>query len=62
MPWYQPLLSKQYYWLSGKFENFEPDATDTDIWALENNYISVVPSMHDLTDYKSILDLKKMSW
>ncbi len=51
-------MGRKYYWLSGKFENFEPDATDTDVWALDNNYISVVPSMHDLTDYKMIKALK----
>ncbi len=45
---------RKYYWLTGKFENQEADATDTDVWALENNYISIVPSIHDLTDYKRL--------
>ena len=44
---------QKYYWLTGEFEN--PDeGTDTDIHALESGYISVVPSQHDLTDYKAI--------
>ncbi len=42
--------NQPYYWLTGKFVNDDP-SDDTDIWALENGYISVVPSMHDLTDY-----------
>ncbi len=47
-----------YYWLTGKFVNLD-HKDDTDIWALENGYISVVPSMHDLTDY---LMLKQISF
>lgn len=48
-----------YYWLSGEFHNSD-EGTDTDVWALENGYISVVPSQHDLTHYPSIDALK--SW
>ena len=46
-----------YYWLSGEFLNSDP-GTDTDIWALENGYISVVPSIHDLTNYPALTTLK----
>ena len=49
----------KYYWLTGQFENNDLDP-DTDIWALENNFISVVPSMHDLTDYKAIDQMKSI--
>ena len=48
-----------YYWLSGKFINLEPDAEDSDEWALKNNYISVVPVPVDLTAHSSIEILKK---
>ncbi len=41
-----------YYWLTGKFENLEKDATDTDLWALEHGYVSVVPSCFDLTRHE----------
>ena len=44
---------KAYYWLTGKFIN-EDHSEDTDEWALENEYVSVVPCMHDFTAYKSI--------
>jgi 5'-nucleotidase len=44
-------MGKPYYWLSGEFQN-QDQAEDTDIKALEMGYVSVVPSMHDLTDYK----------
>ena len=45
---------KKYYWLTGEFVNFDK-AKDTDVWALENNYVSAVPVQFDLTNY----DLKK---
>lgn len=48
-----------YYWLAGSFKKGENE-TDSDIWALENGYISVVPSKHDLTDYEVISELKVM--
>ena len=48
---------RTYFWLTGDFVN-EDTGTDTDIWALENNYISVVPSMHDLTAYTAIEKLR----
>lgn len=41
---------KKYYWLTGEFKNFDK-GEDTDVWALENNYISVVPVQFDLTNY-----------
>jgi 5'-nucleotidase len=41
---------KKYYWLSGEFINFDK-AKDTDVVALQKNYISVVPVQFDLTDY-----------
>ncbi len=42
---------KTYYWLTGEFQNFD-EGEDTDVWALANNYISIVPVHFDLTDYK----------
>lgn len=51
---------RAYYWLTGKFVNFEPDATDTDEWALKHGYVSVVPTMHDLTAHHHIHHLKNI--
>jgi len=45
---------RPYYWLSGKFVNFEPESTDTDEWALNNGYISVVPTQCDLTSHRHL--------
>ena len=50
---------KDYYWLSGKFVNLD-GGEDTDEWALEHGYISVVPSQFDLTAHHFIQKLN--SW
>jgi 5'-nucleotidase len=42
---------KKYYWLTGEFVNRD-SGEDTDVWALANNYASLVPVQFDLTDYK----------
>lgn len=41
---------RKYYWLTGEFVNFDK-GRDTDVWALKNNYVSVVPVQFDLTNY-----------
>lgn len=48
---------QKYYWLTGEFIN-EDKGEDTDIVALDQGYISVVPSMHDLTNYNALQVLK----
>jgi len=45
-----------YYWLTGDFIYLD-EGEDTDIWALRNNYVSVVPTQFDLTDYKVVNSL-----
>lgn len=47
-----------YYWLSGDFHNLEKEATDTDKWAIENGFISVVPVNCDYTYHAQIPKLK----
>jgi 5'-nucleotidase len=48
---------RDYFWLTGYFENNEPEAEDTDEWALLNNYISIVPTKIDLTAYEVINEI-----
>lgn len=50
---------KPYYWLTGKFVNFEEGNEDTDLWANENGYVTVVPIRTDMTAHDCIDDLKK---
>jgi 5'-nucleotidase len=51
-------MGKKYYWLTGEFVNFDKEK-DTDIWALDNGYASLVPVQYDLTDYAMIQHLQK---
>ena len=50
---------QSYYWLTGKFVN-EDEGVDTDVFALENGYISVVPAQYDLTFYEQINNFKQL--
>lgn len=43
-----------YYWLTGSFHNFEKGNVETDAWALDNGYVSVVPVQFDMTAHKTI--------
>ena len=49
---------RNYYWLTGEFVNFDK-GRDTDVWALNNNYVSVVPVQFDLTHYQLKSKLEK---
>ena len=49
---------KKYYWLTGEFVNFDK-GNDTDVWALKNNYVSIVPVQFDLTNYALKKQLEK---
>jgi 5'-nucleotidase len=51
--------NRTYFWLTGDFHNLEPDAKDTDEWALHHNYISIVPVHPDFTSYAAMPHLKK---
>ena len=42
------------YKLGGEFINIEPDAEDTDHWAMNNHYLSVHPCTIDQTAYEEI--------
>jgi len=55
----QTPMGKDYYWLTGKFVNLD-NGEDTDEWALEHGYISVVPVQFDLTAHHTMQTLN--SW
>lgn len=50
---------KKYYWLTGEFQNFDK-RKDTDVWALQNDYVSVVPVQFDLTNHQLKTKLQKV--
>ncbi len=49
---------KDYFWLTGKYINNEPEAKDTDEWALKNKFASIVPIYIDYTARNIIPDFK----
>ena len=40
--------------LAGQFVNEEPEASDTDIWAMDHQLLSITPTTIDLTHYGSL--------
>ncbi len=48
---------KDYFWLTGHFRVHE-NSNETDEWALENKYVSVVPTQFDFTAHDLIPELK----
>ena len=48
---------REYYWLTGEFIN-KDKGSDSDEWALENGYISIVPIKFDMTDHDNISKLR----
>lgn len=53
---------REYYWLTGFFQNREPDngGEGTDEWALHNGYVSVVPINTDLTAYDALDKMRSL--
>lgn len=49
---------KKFWWLTGAFENDEPDNEDTDEWCLAHGIVAVVPTML----YRTAPDLFELKW
>ncbi|MEM6841329.1 MAG: 5'/3'-nucleotidase SurE [Bacteroidota bacterium] len=59
---YDP-YGRRYFWMAGNFVNFdggEParGEENNDQWAVDNNYVSVVPCQYDMTAYSAIAAIK----
>lgn len=48
-----------YYWLTGDFVNYEV-GDDSDLWALDHGYVSVVPTQFDMTAHHTISQMQKL--
>lgn len=53
-------LGRPFYWLTGRFVNEEPEATDTDEYYLGRGYISIVPVTPEQTAFGVINDIEKL--
>jgi len=51
---------QDYYWLTGHFMPFDDHEEDTDLWALQNGFVSIVPVNYDLTNYADLKEIE--SW
>ena len=49
-----------YFWMVGEYTNDEPEATDTDNWALTHGYVAITPTTVDVTDYEMLRQMQ--SW
>lgn len=47
---------RSYYWLTGVFQNNDK-GQDTDVWALDHGFVSMVPVQFDLTAHHAITTL-----
>ena len=47
-----------YWWMVGHYRNDEPDAEDTDNWALSHGYIAITPTQIDVTAYQAIEQIR----
>lgn len=55
----QDQFGRSYYWLTGEFADID-QRKDTDLHALKEGYVSIVPTQYDLTAYDQIDKL--ISW
>lgn len=47
-----------YWWMVGQYNNDEPEAEDTDNWALTHGYVAITPTQIDVTAYQAIETIK----
>ena len=47
-----------YWWMVGHYRNDEPEAEDTDNWALRHGYVAITPTRIDVTSYEMIAQMK----
>lgn len=51
-----------YFWLTGRFDNYDGGKTDTDVWALDNNYVSIVPTQFDMTAHTVLKQIENFKF
>lgn len=47
---------RPYFWLAGNFVNNDK-GEDTDVWAVDHNYVAVVPCQYDMTAHHSMAQI-----
>ncbi|MGM9705188.1 MAG: 5'/3'-nucleotidase SurE [Prevotella sp.] len=52
----------EYFWMIGNYINDEPEADDTDNWALTHGYVAITPTTVDVTSYEMIERMKNWTF
>lgn len=58
--WYDECVKQRhprgydYFWMVGRYRNDEPEAEDTDNWALQHGFVAITPTLIDLTHYEMV--------
>jgi 5'-nucleotidase len=53
--------NREYFWLTGHFDNYEPQAEDSDEWALKHNYVAIVPLKVETTCMQALQTLSSLN-
>lgn len=53
--------NREYFWLTGRFENYEPTNEATDEYALKENYTAIVPLRVETTDNHTLTNLMTLN-
>ena len=48
----------RFYWLTGYYDNLEPEDEATDHWALDHGYVAITPTQVDMTAYRLLDEMK----
>ena len=48
-----------YWWMVGQYRNDEPEAEDTDNWALTHGYVAITPTQIDVTAYSAMSQISE---
>ena len=63
--WYDECVKERhpreydYFWMVGRYRNDEPEADDTDNWALNHGYVAITPTHIDVTHYGMMEQMKE---
>ena len=49
-----------YYWMVGEYRNDEPEAEDTDQWAINNGNVAITPTRIDVTEYEQMEEINEI--
>ena len=49
----------EYYWMVGQYTNDEPQACDTDNWALQHGYVAITPTTIDVTAHEAMDEMTR---